>query len=152
MSFVKLCQGDPGSALEYAEKVLKKSQQGSAFKSLAHLYSAEALVMLGRNPEAIQMLDLTSPNLEDFNEVIVTTDNNHDLARSVFIVNVAIAQLTIDVNRAEEILEKTNFHPALANKVLSLRLYLALSKGNVEKGRELALNHFNNSKTVSLTC
>jgi len=65
------------------------------------------------------------------------------IAKVMFQVNLAIAFIMREeVDKAEEMLEKIVAPKELSYKVLSLRLYLALSKGNVEKARELATKYF----------
>ena len=61
----------------------------------------------------------------------------------MFQVNLAIAFIMRDeIDKAEDLLEKISPSKELSYKVLSLRLYLALTKGNVEKARELATKYF----------
>jgi hypothetical protein len=113
---------------------------------LAQVYSASAHAGLNQIPEALAMLD---PNKADMN--FSDQDPNSDLnsanllAKSIFQINVIVAHvLRRDLDRAEDLLDKmvqNGAQPELSGKILSLRIFVALSKGNVGKGRELAMKH-----------
>ena len=53
-----------------------------------------------------------------------------------------LVQMRKENDKAEDLLEKITPSKELSYKVLSLRLYLALIKGNVEKARGLASKYF----------
>ena len=143
------------------------------YKFLANLYAAEAHMGLGHCAEALALLD-PKKNLVDIAVISFSSDysssasnnnsnseNSQDangqqaLARSIFQVSLAVAFiLKGDGDKAEDMLEKIgmqgNVPNELSSKVLSLRLYLALTKGNVEKARELANRHFSSRNNAVL--
>lgn len=56
-AYVALCLGDYSPALEYAETLLREPRVPGAHRTLAHLYAAEALLLLDRVNEAIEHLN-----------------------------------------------------------------------------------------------
>ncbi len=56
--------GDPLSALSYATQLLASPTQPKCLEFLGHIYSAEALVLLDRIPEALHHLNPEN-NLSD---------------------------------------------------------------------------------------
>ena len=169
LSYIYLCQGHYQAALENAEKVLQfNSNFPPGYKFLCHLYAAEAHMKLGHVNESVIMLDPKKVhNFQDvsFSETTTTSSNSGNngnngngggngsenqgdslqlnIAKVMFQVNLAIAFIMRDeIDKAEDLLEKISPSKELSYKVLSLRLYLALTKGNVEKARELATKYF----------
>ena len=57
LAYVTLGLGDPVSALSYSQQLLSMPQLPGGIQYLAKLYSAEALVLLQRVPEALQLLN-----------------------------------------------------------------------------------------------
>lgn len=121
------------------------------------MYAAEATMKLGRPNDTVSLLD--SKKLSSFGDVSFSEPslNNHAedvpisdqqvIAKVMLQINLAVAHIhREEINRAEDILERlaTSAPPPheLSYKILSLRLYLSLSKGNVEKARELATRYF----------
>jgi len=170
LSYIYLCKGDYQLALENAEKVLQfNSNFPPGYKFLCHLYAAEAHMKLGHVNESVIMLDPKKVhNFQDVSFSDLTTNNGNNgnnggggngnsgnnenqegpsvqqaIAKVMFQVNLAIAFIMREeIDKAEEMLEKIVAPKELSYKVLSLRLYLALTKGNVEKARELATKYF----------
>ncbi|XP_064398304.1 CCR4-NOT transcription complex subunit 10-like isoform X3 [Halichondria panicea] len=64
LSYVSLGLGDPLSALSYATQLLASPTQPKCLEFLGHIYSAEALVLLDRIPEALHHLNPEN-NLSD---------------------------------------------------------------------------------------
>lgn len=56
-SYVALCLGDFIMALEHAEAVLREPRVPGVQRTLAHLYAAEALLLLNQTSEAIEHLN-----------------------------------------------------------------------------------------------
>lgn len=57
LAYVTLGLGDPVSALSYSQQLLATPQLPGGLQYLGKLYSAEALVLLERVPEAMQLLN-----------------------------------------------------------------------------------------------
>lgn len=57
LSYVALGLGDPVSALSYSQQLLATPNLPGGLQYLGKLYSAEALVLLERVPEAMQLLN-----------------------------------------------------------------------------------------------
>lgn len=57
LGYVALGLGDPVAALSHAQQLLATPQLPGGLQYLGKLYSAEALVLLERVPEAMQMLN-----------------------------------------------------------------------------------------------
>ena len=170
LSYIYLCQGDYQEALDYAEKVLQfNTNFPPGYKFLCHLYAAEAHMKLGHINESVIMLDPKKVHhFQDvsFSDTVANNGNNNGnnngggngsnqenqeggpsgqqaIAKVMFQVNLAIAFIMRKENdKAEDLLEKITPPKELSYKVLSLRLYLALTKGNVEKARGLATKYF----------
>lgn len=161
LSYIYLCQGDVQAALENAEKVLQSNANLTppGYKFLAHLYAAEAHMRLGHSNDALVLLDPKKvPSFSDvsFSDLPVVTPNEGDpsspneqqfIAKVMFQINLAVAYINREeIDRAEDILERVALLAPppheLSYKILSLRLYLCLSKGNVEKARETATKYF----------
>ena len=169
LSYIYLCQGDYQEALDYADKVLQfNSNFPPGYKFLCQLYAAEAHMKLGHINESVIMLDPKKVHhFQDvsFSDTVANNGNNNGnngggngsnqenqegtgsgqqaIAKVMFQVNLAIAFIMRKENdKAEDLLEKITPPKELSYKVLSLRLYLALTKGNVEKARGLATKYF----------
>lgn len=57
LAYVALGLGDPVSALSYSQQLLATTQLSGGLQYLGKLYSAEALLLLERVPEAMQLLN-----------------------------------------------------------------------------------------------
>ena len=144
-AYLHLCQGHFSDAITYAVKVLEDSQTRSGYKFLANLYKAEAHLGLGQHDEALVILsDIT------FSELSFSSENGNaetsapTFGKAMMKMNFAVAHiLSGKTERAEELLESHRevIPSELLPKWLSLRLYLALKKGNVEKAIHLASKH-----------
>ena len=168
LSYIYLCQRNWEAALCYAEKILEADNKLSpaGYKFLGQLYSAEAYMNLDRINDALVLLNPKKvTDLADlsFTEPIQTNGNNENnaqesgeqqaLGKAIFVINLAVAHiLREEIDKAEDILEKIASHAPkeIRYKVLSLRLYLSLSKGNVEKAKELASRYFENEMSVGI--
>ena len=145
-AYLHLCQGHFSDAITYAVKVLEDSQSRSGYKFLANLYKAEAHLGLGQHDEALVILsDIT------FSELSFSSENGNaetsaptSFGKAMMKMNFAVAHiLSGKTERAEELLESHRevIPSELLPKWLSLRLCLALKKGNVEKAIHLASKH-----------
>lgn len=133
-----------------------ENQTPSGYKFLAHMYAAEANMKLGRSNDTISLLEpknvpsfgdvsFSEPSLNQSEDVSIS--DQQVLAKVMLQINLAVAFIhREEIGRAEDILERlaTSAPPPheLSYKILSLRLHLSLSKGNVEKARELATKYF----------
>jgi hypothetical protein len=123
------------------------------------LYAAEALLQLSRISEATDHLDPS--NIQDILFSDVATDSpteesksgskNNDTvssARTVFQFNMIVAfALRGELDKAESLLEKLWAEDrdrdrfGIRLQMLSLRMYIQLAKGNVERCRDLSIKH-----------
>lgn len=156
-AYLHLCRGHFSDAIAYAVKVLEDSQTRSGYKFLANLYKAEAHLGLGQHDEALVILsDITFSELSFSTESSNSSSQQPQLApaptetsgatfgKAMMKMNFAVAHiLGGKTDRAEELLESHRdvIPTELLPKWLSLRLYLALKKGNVEKAIHLASKH-----------
>ena len=110
---------------------------------------------LNRSDEAMPLLDYSThfvdltfgDSTSNSNEFSDSSLNDRQLlAKTMFHINLAVAYIDKEeIGKAEDILERlasSNCPSELNKKIMSLRLYLSLSKGNVEKARELATKFF----------
>jgi len=123
---------------------------------LAHLYAAQALIQLSRISEATNHLDPIHVLEYSFTE---SGDSGGDdsgqkngssvsAARTVFQFNLIVAfAMRGELDKAESLLEKLwnegkdEDKFGIQPQMMSLRLYIQLAKGNVERCRELAVKH-----------
>ena len=124
------------------------------------MYAAEALLQLSRISEATTHLDpsnVTEISFSDVTTTTTTTDSPTDdskmndslsSARTVFQFNLIVAfALRGELDKAESLLEKLWAEDrerdrfGIRLQMLSLRMYIQLAKGNVERCKELAIKH-----------
>lgn len=163
-AYVALCLSNPVAALEFCEKLLDFNANGilpSGYKMLAHLYAAEALMQLNRISDATDHLDPSNIQDISFNDIAESTDespggikknltDSMQAAKTVFQFNLIVAfALRGELENAETLLEKLWSENRDRDKfgihlqMLSLRMYIQLSKGNVDRCRHLAQKHCN---------
>ena len=142
-AYLHLCQGHFEEVVGYAVKVLEDPQTPSGYKFLANLYKAEAHLGLGQHDEALPILSENFSEMS-FSESNSSAETSVSFGKSLMKLNFAVAHiLSGKTERAEDLLEQNtkNIPTELLPKWLSLRLYLALKKGNVEKAMNLASSH-----------
>lgn len=166
-AYVCLCLNDHAGALEQTNKLMDMDMAllPPGYRVLARLYAAEALVGQGHYQDALINLDpsrggylemsFNEPANNDNNGIGVDDVQCSQTAKAVFLYNVAVTQVMRgELDRADDLLDrmaaddKDRDRHGLTVKVFSLRLYVALSKGNVERCRELAKKHTGSLKSM----
>lgn len=108
------------------------------FSVLAHLYCAEALVMLDRPADARKFLEpkfVKELREEDFIQRGAPDwpINTRDAAHAILTYNLAVGfMLDADFERARAVLAACAPHPLVERHVKAAQLYLELQAGNLE--------------------
>jgi len=150
-AFVHLCLGEQVLALEHARKLLRQRLLAPAQRLLAHLYAAEALVLLDRLEEALQHLapELAGDVTLHAAEVAPSPVQQQWYpssplgARMCLQYNMAVV-LTIrgELDRAWDLLRMMNpASPDVPAQVVQLALYLQLKHGNLDIVRSIIKQH-----------
>ncbi|XP_050537482.1 CCR4-NOT transcription complex subunit 10 isoform X3 [Daktulosphaira vitifoliae] len=142
-AYIALCLGDPIVALKYSQELLEYNTVNKVHKFLGHLYAAEALILLDKPNEAIDMLKESSA-LDDLQPELqeqLTSDNwkpdKQKSAKAVLYYNLAVA-LTLrgDLDKAGELLKQIWLskieHVSVPVHVVILALYIHLRLGQKE--------------------
>ncbi|KAF5301348.1 hypothetical protein FQA39_LY10746 [Lamprigera yunnana] len=157
-AYVSLCLGDYVVALEYARNLLRQPRLLGAHKLLAHLYAAEALILLDNisdalnhlNPENVKDISLEYPEAEvnEDNQNVETNPppkwfpSNLASAHSVMQYNIAVCKtLKGQLDQAASLLKQiwkgrgpVCKVPAL---IIMLVLYIELQLGHADVARSL---------------
>ncbi|XP_015376434.1 PREDICTED: CCR4-NOT transcription complex subunit 10-like isoform X2 [Diuraphis noxia] len=142
-AYIALCLGDPVIALKYSQVLLKSEKINKVHKFLGHLYAAEALVLLDKPKEAIDMLkksnalDDIEPEIHEQLKIEEWKPNKQNSAKAVLYYNLAVA-LTLrgDLDKAGELLKQVWLskivHVSVPVHVIILALYIHLQLGQKE--------------------
>ncbi|XP_058815809.1 CCR4-NOT transcription complex subunit 10 [Topomyia yanbarensis] len=142
-SYVLLSLGEFTLALKYAQQMLAINELPETYHTLGSLYSAEALVMLNRIPEALVYLD--PKRMKDFTGEDFSTRgspnwsmNSLEAAQSVMHYNLAVTLFSLgDYEKAKAYMNACS-HPAVLPYLKMLKMYCELVLGNVEKAKLMA--------------
>lgn len=129
--------------------------QPGGYKTLAHIYAAQALLQLSRISDATSHLDPTNVQENSFTEIGDPGEDSSQrnqtsvvAARTLFKFNLIVAYTVRgEHDRAESLLEKLMEEDKLKDtfginhQMISLQLYIQLAKGNVDRCCELAIKH-----------
>ncbi|XP_050428026.1 CCR4-NOT transcription complex subunit 10 isoform X2 [Adelges cooleyi] len=142
-AYIALCLGDPVVALQFSQELIKSDKINKVLKFLGHLYAAEALILLDKPNEAIDMLKESSA-LDDLEPELheqLTAENwkpdQQKSAKAVLYYNLAVA-LTLrgDLDKAGELLKQIWLskieHVSVPVHVVILALYIHLRLGQKE--------------------
>lgn len=155
-AYVSLSLGDPSVALNHASVLLTQPSLSPLHRFLAHLYSAEALVLLNRTAEAID--HLTSSHLSDN----LTTEGNSYLrkwlptelpsVKAVLQYNLATALVMRgDLDKAADILKHVWLSKGTSSEipaqVVSLALYIELALGHPDTAHSIVMQNCANIRT-----
>jgi len=147
MAYVALAVGDFLQAGQVAETLLERENLPGAYKMLAHLYSAESLILQDKLSEAIKHLD--PENIDDVN---LTNDSRGavgtatgwsplDVAdgRAFIQYNLAVGfALREEWDKAASLAGQLyNRNSDISVQVLLLNLYIALRQGKNDRARQI---------------
>ncbi|CAH4028108.1 CCR4-NOT transcription complex subunit 10 [Pieris brassicae] len=123
-SYVYLHLQDPLAALVSANELLSESDASNGHKTWAHIYAAEALIILDKTVEAIEHLKPTM-----IHELVSgLTDQTRDIIGLAVWAKAAVCNiLRGDLLQARKILQQIN-----SSKVLPLQMYVEICLGCVE--------------------
>ncbi|KAL5239288.1 hypothetical protein ACI65C_006698 [Semiaphis heraclei] len=142
-AYIALCLGDPVVALKYSRKLLKSEKINKVHKFLGHLYAAEALVLLDKPNEAIDMLkesnalDDIEPEIQEQLIIEGWKPDKQKSAKAVLYYNLAVV-LTLrgDLDKAGELLKQIWLSKivdvSVPVHVVILALYIHLRLGQKE--------------------
>ncbi|XP_067127548.1 CCR4-NOT transcription complex subunit 10 [Centruroides vittatus] len=168
-SYVALCLGDVVVALKHAETLLLQPRISGAHRLLAHLYAAEALILMDHIAEAIQHLNPdqikdvsftlpfssdgdSKPNdkPEENNKIYGNSQNwlpnTVNSARMIMIYNMAVAYtLRGELEKAGENLRLVGVSRSSGTDIpvqaLMLAMYIQLQQGHADLARSIIKQH-----------
>ncbi|XP_058451693.1 CCR4-NOT transcription complex subunit 10 [Malaya genurostris] len=142
-SYVLLCLGEFTLALKYAQQMLTINDLPETYHTLGSLYSAEALVLLNRIPEALVYLD--PKRMKDFTGDDFSTRgspnwnmNSLEAAQSVMHYNLAVTLFSLGDNEKAKVYMNACSHAVVLPHLKMLKMYSELVLGNVEKAKLMA--------------
>ncbi|XP_018903609.2 CCR4-NOT transcription complex subunit 10-B isoform X2 [Bemisia tabaci] len=152
-AYVCLCLGDSILALNHANSLLCQNSLSGAHKFLGHLYAAEALIILGQLPEAMDHLkldylnDLSLPSPPQKYEVplkppISWFPNNLTAAKNILQYNLAVALVIKgELEKSAEVLKSIwvtkSEQSEIPVQVIALALYVELMLGHADIARAI---------------
>lgn len=168
-SYVALCLGDTVVALKHAETLLIQPRVSGAHKLLAHLYAAEALILMDRIADAIQHLnpdrikdvsfmmpfssdsdakanDKPEENNKTYGNSQNWLPNTVNSARMIMIYNMAVAYtLRGELEKAGENLRLVGVSRSSGTDIpvqaLMLAMYIQLQQGHADLARSIIKQH-----------
>ncbi|XP_022179168.1 CCR4-NOT transcription complex subunit 10-like [Myzus persicae] len=144
-AYIALCLGDPVVALKYSQELLLKSDKiNKVHKFLGHLYAAEALILLDKPNEAIDMLkdsnalDDIEPEIHEQLRIEQWKPDKKKSAKAVLYYNLAVA-LTLrgDFDKAGELIKQiwlskiVNVSVPVHVVILALYIHLRLGQKDI---------------------
>ncbi|XP_028392794.1 CCR4-NOT transcription complex subunit 10-B-like [Dendronephthya gigantea] len=153
ISYVSLILGDYVQSLEHAQSLLSQPQLCGSLSFLGHMYAAEAMIHLGRIPEAIS--HLSPDHISNFSNhgsndhvpgsTISQFPQNMTEGKTMFLVNLAVAHcLREEFDKAKKCLyQATSMIPLkdLPNEAIALAIYIELQLGNPRGALQIIKRH-----------